>query len=215
MQALILAAGRGSRMGILTKTTPKPLLKIGKTTLIENNIHKLQNAKITDIVVNTHYLADKIIKHLKKYDIKFSNETTELETAGGIINAISSLENTFIVINADVFSDYNLQNLKLPQNSLAHLVLVKNPEHNPTGDFYFKDQKYTFSGIGIYDKKLFTNYKKDEKLALGKVLKDNLENISFEVYNGKWLDVGTPERLETANNEVKNRNKYCFTDNSF
>jgi MurNAc alpha-1-phosphate uridylyltransferase len=202
MQAMILAAGRGERMGELTKNTPKPLLKVGDKTLIEHNIEKLHNAKIFDIVVNTHYLGDKIIKHLKNNyndDIKFNEEKQKLESAGGIIYAFDKLDETFIVINADVLSDYDINKLKLPKNLLAHLVLVDNPEHNPNGDFDFNDKKLTFSGIGIYHKSLFDNYLNEKYLQLGKVLKENTHKISFEYHSGFWLDVGTPERLSLAN----------------
>jgi MurNAc alpha-1-phosphate uridylyltransferase len=199
MQAMILAAGRGERMGELTKNTPKPLLKVGDKTLIEHNIEKLHNAKIFDIVVNTHYLGDKIIKHLQNYDIKFSEEKQKLESAGGIIYAFDKLDEVFVVINADVLSDYGINKLTLPKNSLAHLVLVDNPEHNPNGDFDFNDKKLTFSGIGIYHKSLFNNYLNEKYLQLGKVLKENTNKISFEYHSGFWLDIGTPERLNFAN----------------
>lgn len=213
MQVMILAAGRGKRMGYLTKTTPKPLLKLGNTTLIENNIANLKKAEITDIVVNTHYLGDKIVKYLENYNIKFSNEVVNLETAGGIINALPMLDEVFMVINADILSDYNFKNLKLPKNSLAHLVLVKNPEHNINGDFEFDNQKLTFSGIGIYHQKLFTNYQQGEPLTLGKVLKDNLANISFEYHRGLWLDVGSIERLNFAQSLYKRSKLISATNN--
>lgn len=199
MQAMILSAGRGERMGELTKDTPKPLLKVAGKSLIKRNIEKLNNAKITNIVVNTHYIGDKIIKHLEKYNINFSNESEKLESGGGIINALNKLDDTFIVINADVLSDYDFTKLKLPKNSLAHLVLVDNPEHNKDGDFEFNHQKLTFSGIGIYHKKLFTHYLDKQYLKLADVLYQNLVNISFEHHQGFWLDVGTPQRLQFAN----------------
>jgi MurNAc alpha-1-phosphate uridylyltransferase len=204
MQAMILAAGRGERMGELTKNIPKPLLKVGNKTLIEHNIEKLYNAKIFDIVVNTHYLGDKIIKHLQNYDIKFSEEKQKLESAGGIIYAFDKLDEVFVVINADVLSDYDINKLTLPKNSLAHLVLVDNPEHNPNGDFDFNGKKLTFSGIGIYHKSLFDNYLNEKYLQLGKVLKENTNKISFEYHSGFWLDVGTPERLDFANSFFAN-----------
>lgn len=205
MQVMILSAGRGERMGELTINTPKPLLKVAGKSLIKHNIEKLHNANITNIVVNTHYLGDKIIKNLEKYNIDFSPENEKLESGGGIINALDKLDETFIVINADVLSDYDFSKLKLPKNSLAHLVLVDNPEHNLSGDFEFNNQKLTFSGIGIYHKKLFANYLNKKYLKLADVLYQNLGNISFEYHTGFWLDVGTPQRLEFANNYFTNQ----------
>lgn len=199
MQAMILAAGRGKRMGALTDDTPKPLLEVGGKSLIQKNIEKLHNAKIFDIVVNTHYLGAKIQEHLKNYDITFSNEVQKLESAGGIINAFKLLDDVFMVVNADVLSDYDFTKLKLPKNSLAHLVLVDNPTHNLAGDFDFAGKKLTFSGIGIYHKSLFNNYLNEDYLQLGKVLRENLDTISFEYHAGFWLDVGTKQRLDFAN----------------
>ena len=207
MQAMILAAGRGSRMQELTKSTPKPLLIVGGVSLIERVIERLHYANITDIVVNTHYLGDKIIKRLEKYPIVFSQEEKELESAGGIINAFDKLDEVFIVANADVLSDYDFGKLSLPFGSLAHLVLVDNPEHNPRGDFMHNNTSLTFSGIGIYHKSLFDKYRNKHKgaayLPLGKVLKENQDAITFEHHQGLWIDVGTPERLHLANSRYQ------------
>jgi MurNAc alpha-1-phosphate uridylyltransferase len=163
MQALILAAGRGERLMPLTKNTPKPLIKVQGKALIEHTINWLQLAGINDIIINTSYLAEQITQHLKrknnlKAQLKFSFEPVPLETAGGIINALQYLNNKpFVVINADVFCNYDLTQLHLPQNSLAHLVLVNNPTHHLTGDFgldkhriILKSTPYTFAGIGLY-----------------------------------------------------------------
>jgi MurNAc alpha-1-phosphate uridylyltransferase len=199
MQAMILAAGRGQRMGEITTHTPKPLLPIGNTTLIEQVITQLHTANIDNIVVNTHYLGDKIHEHLKNYTITFSDEIEKLESGGGIINALDVLDDTFIVTNADVLSDYDFSTLTLPVDSLAHLVLVDNPQHNPRGDFEFQGRMHTFSGIGIYHKSLFTNYNTNTYLKLGTILLENLQHISFEYHSGLWVDVGTPQRLELAN----------------
>jgi len=217
--AMILAAGRGQRMMPLTANTPKPLIKVKGMTLIEHSINQLKKAKITNIVINTSYLGEQLIEHLGDGSnfgvrITYSDESSgALETAGGIIKALPLLNSKpFIVINSDVLCDYDLSKLTLPVGSLAHLVLIDNPPHNPNGDFSLINnhqitnihgQSYTFSGIGIYHPDLFKSHLEvEQKLPLYPLLKEAIANgqLSGEHYNGYWQDVGTPERLEQANN---------------
>jgi MurNAc alpha-1-phosphate uridylyltransferase len=214
MKAMILAAGRGQRMMPLTKNTPKPLLKIKGKTLIEYRLDELKKIDITEVIINLSYLGEKIQQHLgqnyKGINLTYSFEKEGgLETAGGIFKVLDFFEDQpFIVINADIFCDYPLANLKL-KKQLAHLILVKNPEHNPKGDFNLNqekitlEKKLTFSGIGIYNPKLFYGLEKNKKVPLYQVLKPAIEQglITGEFFNGNWQDIGTPERLQQINNE--------------
>ena len=227
--AMILAAGRGERMMPLTKNTPKPLIKVKGIALIEHSINALKQAKITNIVINTSYLGEQLGAHLGDgsnfgVHITYSNESNgALETAGGIIKALPLLapninslggpgNKPFIVINSDVLCNYDLSKLTLPVGSLAHLILIDNPPHNPNGDFSLVNnhqvtnvhgQTYTFSGIGIYHPDLFKSHLGvKQKLPLYPLLKEAVASgqLSGEHYNGYWQDVGTPERLKQANN---------------
>ncbi len=219
MKAMILAAGRGERMMPLTKTTPKPLLKVRGLTLIEHSIIALKKAKITNIFVNVAHLGWQIKAYIGNGSrlgvrVTYSDEFSgALETAGGIIKALPLLgKEPFIVINSDVLCDYDLSKLTLPVDSLAHLILIDNPEHNKTGDFSLTDDQrilinqsnnLTFSGIGIYHPDFFKSYASTPgKLALYPLLKDAISKntLSGEHFDGHWQDVGTPERLEQANN---------------
>jgi MurNAc alpha-1-phosphate uridylyltransferase len=214
MKAMILAAGRGQRMMPLTQNTPKPLLKIKGKTLIEYRLDALKKTDITEVIINLSYLGEKIQQHLgqnyKGINLTYSFEKEGgLETAGGIFKVLDFFEDQpFIVTNADIFCDYPLFNLKLKQQ-LAHLVLVKNPEHNPKGDFNLNqemltlEKKLTFSGIAIYNPKLFEGLEKNKKVALYQVLKPAIEQnlMTGELFNGNWQDIGTPERLQQINNE--------------
>ena len=182
MKAMLLAAGRGKRMRALTANIPKPLLEVRGKCLIDWHLEKLSKAGFKDVVINVSYLSDKIIKHISdgkrwKLNIIISNESEALETAGGIRKAIFYLGNDpFVVINTDIFSDYdyrNFKNIPLKQASLGHLVMVKNPAHNANGDFGLTkngilimndDQLFTFSGIAIYKPKLFANLKEGIKI---------------------------------------------------
>ena len=217
MRAMILAAGRGERMMPLTKDIPKPLIEVKNIALIEYSINVLKKAYITEIVINISYLGGQIKSHLgdgTKFGVKlsYSDESANaLETAGGIIKALPMLGNKpFIVINCDVLCDYDISQLKLPISSLAHLVLINNPMHNPTGDFSLANdqivevdnQSYTFSGVGIYHPDFFKNHIHSQgKLPLYLLLKEALvaNQLTGELYQGYWQDVGTPNRLEQAN----------------
>ncbi|CAC9455804.1 N-acetylmuramate alpha-1-phosphate uridylyltransferase MurU [bacterium endosymbiont of Bathymodiolus sp. 5 South] len=217
MKAMILSAGRGERMMPLTKDTPKPLIKVHDKTLIEHSIDTLKNAAITDVVINIAYLGEKIQAHLGDGDkfginIEYSIEQNALETAGGIIQALSLLGDApFIVINSDILYDYDLSTLALPNNSLAHLLLIDNPKHNPNGDFSLTGNKitlpntqtYTFSGIGLYHPNFFQSHLHNNgKLPLSTLFKEAINNkqLTGEHYLGYWQDIGTPERLRVVNN---------------
>ncbi len=213
MKAMILAAGRGKRMRPLTDHTPKPLLQAGKHRLIEYHLYNLKKSGFKDIVINIAWLGQQIIDFLgdgSNYDlnIQYSNEGKQaLETGGGILKALPLLgDKSFLVINGDIWTDYPYQKLKdIKPDGLAHLVLVNNPQHNPDGDFYLSQnklseagqQKYTFSGIGIYTKEFFDNQTK-EKFPLAPIIKNHIKNnqIDAELYTGKWDDIGTAERLD-------------------
>ena len=209
MRAMILAAGRGKRMTPLTDTLPKPLLEVHAKALIVHTIERLVKGGFQTIVINIAYLGQKIIDALgdgSKWGVEIiysdEREVGVLESAGGIIKALPHLGGQFLVVNADVWSDYPFDvNFQL-QNSLAHLLLVKNPSHNPHGDFEYMGAKYTFSGIGYYDAKIFEAYP-IQKQPLAPILRKNiaLKKISFELHSGEWKDIGTPKRLNEINKE--------------
>jgi MurNAc alpha-1-phosphate uridylyltransferase len=222
---MILAAGRGERMRPLTDNLPKPLLKVDGKMLIEYHLEKLKAAQVTDVVINHAWLGKKIEQALgdgSKYglNIIYSPEGEALETAGGILNALPLLRgmddktDAFIVINGDIYCDYELSNLPSSLSGLAHLVLVNNPQHNPEGDFLLTksgaveqagDNKHTFSGIGVYHPDLFKDYP-NGKLALAPVLRKAIDQnqVTGEFYQGVWHDIGTPERLNELDLYLKN-----------
>ncbi len=215
--AMILAAGRGERMRPLTDTTPKPLLQVGNKTLIEHHINALEKAGIHHLVINHAYLGEKIEAFLgsgEKYGVRISYSAEghgkALETGGGIFNALPLLgDEPFVVVNADIWTDYNFSQLSINDESLAHLVLVTNPEHNQSGDFAIKQgklvaegsQKLTYSGIGIYRAELFKGCSAGA-FPLAPLLREAMKRglVSGEYYPGVWLDVGTPERLMQIEN---------------
>jgi len=219
MKAMILAAGRGERMGKLTQNCPKPLLKVRGKCLIDWHLIKLCEAGFQDVVINVAYLSKQIIDFVGDgsnwgLNISISEEIEALETAGGIKKAIKYLgDEPFAVINADIFSNYNYKNLKnrsLQNKSIGHLVLVNNPEHNLTGDFGIMDdgiltmnseRPLTFSGIALYDPKFFSELTEGNKIKLAPILEIeiNKKYIQGELFEGLWSDVGTQERLNMIN----------------
>lgn len=213
MKAMILAAGRGERMRPLTDATPKPLLQAGPKCLIEYHLINLATAGFTEVVINVAWLGQQIIDVLgngEKYNLNicYSNEGDQaLETGGGIYNALSLLgEEPFLVINGDVWTDYPFEKLRAFElKDKAHLVLINNPQHNLQGDFSIRDgrllndenNRFTFSGIGIYSHEFFAP-SSDGKYPLAPMIRRYIDSneVSGEVYQGKWIDIGTPQRLE-------------------
>lgn len=219
MKAMILAAGLGSRMRPLTDHTPKPMLKVAGKPLIEHQINKLVAAGIKDFVINTAYLAEQIEGYLKdgahlNCSIQYSRETEPLETGGGIFKALPLLgEAPFLLVNGDVWHDMDYQDLiNTELSGLAHLVLVDNPDFNCDGDFYLKEglantdqqgEAYTFSGISILHPQLFKECQKGVfKLAPLLIEAMKQQQVSAERYQGYWLDVGTPQRLQELNENI-------------
>jgi len=219
MRAIILAAGRGTRMGSLTDAVPKPLLKVGDKYLIEYSIYALKKIGIEDIIINVSYLKDDIKTALgngSAYGVRFhySEEEEALETGGGIVKALPMLgKSPFIALSSDVICDYPLSKLPRRLKGLAHLVLVNNPSFHPKGDFNLNknllqnaDQNdFTYANIGVYDPNLFTE-QKITKFKLGTVLKTAVaeSKITGEVYQGSWFNIGTPEDLAGLSTENLN-----------
>ncbi|HUH42983.1 MAG TPA: nucleotidyltransferase family protein [Sulfurimonas sp.] len=215
MKAMILCAGRGERMRPLSDKIPKPLIEIHSKPLVLWHIERLASLDIREIIINIAYLGDKIISYLgdgSKWGVKIiysdERESGALESAGGIIKALPHLSSdTFLVVNGDVWCDYEFERDFDLGSDLAHLILVPNPEHNPLGDFGLDksratnsaDTKYTFSGIGYYNPVLF-NTLKEAKLPLAPILRQAIDKnrVSASLYEGVWHDIGTPQRLRVA-----------------
>ena len=203
MKAIILSSGKGTRMMPLTKDMPKPMLEVNGEPLIAHKIKLLEDASINEIFINVAYKKDVITNYIKSLNknIYLIDEGDEpLGTAAGIRNIVSDLKDeSFIVINSDVWTDYPLDQLKeLDLNdNLAHIVLIETPDYL-AGDFDINGEaittgkKYVFSGIGKYHTELFKKYNDKD---LGDILRAE-EKISFSIYGRQWMDIGTPERLK-------------------
>ena len=221
MKAMILAAGRGERMRPLTDHTAKALLAAGGKRLIEYHIESLARAGIREIIINHARLGEQIEQALGDGDgygvrIFYSPEGEQvLETGGGIFNALPLLGAApFIVVNADVWTDYPFTQLPADPEGLAHLVLVDNPPHHSEGDFTLRDGyvlvdgnvKLTFSGIGVYRPELFAACQPG-KFPLAPLLRAAMakRQVTGGHYQGAWFDIGTPERLQQLDELLANR----------
>ncbi len=228
MKAMILAAGRGERMRPLTDRTPKPLLPVAGRPLIVWHVERLAACGFRDVVINHAHLGEQIEALLGGGDawglrIHYSPEPPgALETAGGIANALSLLgEQPFLVINGDIFCDWNPARAAaaLRVVDLAHLVLVPNPPQHPHGDFSFLEPEvgadstafdgagamHTFAGIGVYRPELFAGINRGQPARLAPLLRAAMAEgkVSGELHRGRWVDVGTPQRLEELDRELR------------
>lgn len=222
---MILAAGRGERMRPLTDTMPKPLIAVAGRPLIEHHIAALKAAGITDFVVNLGWLGERLRAHFGDGSalgvrISYSEEGwPALETGGGIFRALPMLgPEPFLLANGDVYADYDWSALArlagaLPENELAHLVLVPNPSHNPKGDFGLAAgrvitacvESYTYAGIAILRPELLAEASSGGAFPLAPLLRDAIirGRVSGELFEGRWSDVGTPERLALLERQLE------------
>lgn len=236
MKALIFAAGLGERMRPLTDTTPKPLLRVGGKPLIEWHLEKLAALGIRDVVVNTSWLADQFPTALgdgARWNLRlhFAYEgDTPLETGGGMLNALPLLgdadgsNEAFLLVNGDVWTDYDFAGLPREPRGLAHLVMVDRPPQATHGDFALDadgcvradgERTLTYSGIGVYRPQLLDGWRGvvpapaiangKPRFPLAPILRAHMASggISGEHHRGKWTDVGTPERLARLDADLR------------
>jgi N-acetyl-alpha-D-muramate 1-phosphate uridylyltransferase len=223
-QAMILAAGRGERMRPLTDTCPKPLLHLKGKPLMEYHLDAFAHGGFRDVVVNTAWLGEQIEDHYGEETesgvrLVYSHEGQDfggaLETAGGIARALPLLAEVFWVVAGDVYMPRFLftraaYDKFAAGGKLAHVVLVPNPPHNARGDFGLSAQgmalnqaavRHTFSTVALYRREFFASLPAGNpqglKVPLAPMLRQAMDRgeVSAELYEGPWTDVGTPQRL--------------------
>ena len=224
-KAMVLAAGRGTRMRALTDDLPKPLIQVRNKSLIDHVFDNIVRQNIRDIVVNLCYLGEKIRENCQKrkeLNFSFSYEEEALETGGGVKKALPLLNApSFFVINSDpLWTNGETPALKRmaqawnPDESDALLLLVPKEKavgHDGSGDYFVYDGKpvrktnpneeapYIFAGIQILSTSLFKD-SPDGKFRLVP-LYDKAQaagRLSCVIHDGEWFHVGTPEALALA-----------------
>lgn len=208
---MLLAAGRGERLRPLTDHLPKPLVEVAGRPLVEHVIERLAHAGIRDLVINHAWLGEQLVSCLGDGSrlgvaIAWSAEPAgALEVGGGIRRALPLLGDApFVTVNADVWCDFDFEDLPAAPPRQAHLVLVDNPAHVPDGDFALVDgevlatgtPRLTYSGIGLYHPRFFAG-DFPARVALLPLLRRAIDagEVTGQRHGGDWHDAGTLARL--------------------
>ena len=229
MKAFILAAGRGERMRPLTDHTPKPLLPAGGKPLIVWHLERLRESGLRDVVINHAHLGEQIEAALGDgsrfgLSIAYSPEPPgALETAGGIANALELLgDEPFLVVNGDVWCDWDFRRAQAlaERQPLAHLVFVDNPPQHAGGDFCLDGQtvRYansgpaptlTYAGTGVFSPSFFASVARGTVMKMRPLLDAAIAQgiVTGERHRGRWVDVGTPERLAELDRQLCSQSK--------
>ena len=225
MKAMILAAGRGERLRPRTDRTPKALIEADGKPLLAWHLERIARAGIREVVINVSHLASEIMRRFGDgaehgLALRWSQEPQPLETAGGIAQARALLGAApFLLVNADIWYDYDLSALSGVDLGarLAHLVLIPNPAHNPSGDFSLEAgrvgndpaPRYTYAGIAVLSPALVAGVSPGEKAPLAPLLRSAASRgeVTGELFHGAWHDVGTEERLAKLLGALQGRSR--------
>ncbi len=228
MKAIVLAAGRGSRMRPLSDVRPKPLLEVHGKPLIAWHLEALARAGVREIVINTAWLEEQIVDALGdgarwgvtiSYSLEGRDHGGALETAGGIATALPMLGDAFWIVSADIWApDFRFGESTaarfVESGRSARLWLVPSPAFHPAGDFGLgadglgladgtgpDGQRWTYANIALARAELFKGVAPGTSAKLAPLLYDGMRErrIGAEVYRGRWENVGTPEQLAALN----------------
>jgi N-acetyl-alpha-D-muramate 1-phosphate uridylyltransferase len=234
MKAMILAAGLGSRLKPWTDHHPKALAMVNGKSLLQRNIAYLQQFGITEIVINVHHFADQIREAIHQNNgwgssITISDETNEvLETGGGLLKAQAFLKGSeaFVLMNADILTDLNLQTMLLGHQANAALATLAITDRSSSRVFLWNDKQqlcgwrnqqtleekimqphsnplkpFAFSGVHIINSSIFDVITQRGKFGMVDVYLSLCAQHSifgFLHSGGKLLDVGKPESILLA-----------------
>lgn len=233
-ECVILAGGYGSRLGKITKKTPKPLLKINQKPFIKYLIENLYRQGVRKFFILTYYKHEMFLKTLpKKYKdslIFIIREKKKLGTAGGINNIKKILNRSFFVVNGDTYFDINIRDLESSTNNLKASIgvaITKSSDHvgyksykiNSKNEVIaFKEtknsSKLVCGGVYFLKKKVFNNFKNFQVLDLDKnIIQKNLikKNIIAKKYNSDFIDIGSINSLRKSKSFLRKKNyRPCF-----
>ncbi len=220
-RAVILAAGLGTRLKWLTNHRPKALMMVAGEPVITHVIRSLVAQGIRDIVVNAHHHAEALAHYLANgsrfgCSITISYESELLDSGGGVKQALKFLpgDGPVAVYNADVLTDFDVDRLSalLPDGGVA-IGLVVNPKHHPEGDFALNgalvanegEQCFTFSGISVWDARVFDSYPQGAVFSLVQPIRELVGKGMCRglLHRGDWFDIGRPTDLVRANRQYR------------
>ncbi len=207
-QAVILCGGFGTRLGSLTKKTPKPLLKINDKPFIDYQIKNLARHGIKEIILLCCYKYNQFKKkyHNKKFlssKIICFNEKTPKGTGGGLLMIKKKLNKYFLVINGDTIFDINYLDIfnKSKKNKLACIATT-----NKTGiryDILSSKKKFINAGVYVFNKKIF-KYFKSKVISIEKdifpklILNKEIQTVFYDKNKFNFLDIGVPEDFKKS-----------------
>jgi len=221
---MVLAAGLGTRLRPVTETIPKPLIEINGRSLLDHAIDRLTLVGVERVVVNVHYKAAMVVSQLARRDhprIEISHETELLDTGGGVARALPLLDDTFFVVNSDVFwldgKDRALQRLAAafdPERMDAVLLLQRTATAvgyegsgdyliDPSGRPHRRSERevaaFLFGGIQLLHRRAFRGIP-DRVFSLVRLFDraDEAGRLQAIVHDGEWYHVGTPQGLATT-----------------
>ncbi|MBF0280986.1 MAG: nucleotidyltransferase family protein [Zetaproteobacteria bacterium] len=217
-QAIILAAGRGTRLKWLTEKHPKPLMKIRDDYAIVHVIRALVAQGVKDIAINVHHHGQQIIDALGNGDhfgvrLHYSIEQQLLDSGGGVRTALAQLPHhhgDILVHNADILTHIDLRFMqKIAVDTDAVLAMVPNPPHHTKGDFTVVEDRvehageptFTFSGISIWQRAWVQQWPLQQNFSLVEKMREAMQKgrCGGFIHHGVWLDIGRPKDLMRAN----------------
>lgn len=225
---VIMAGGLGTRLGELTKDTPKPMLKVGTKPMVEHIIDMFVSYGFTKFMLSVNYKAEIIKEYFKDgsqfgIEIRYLEEKKQLGTGGALSLIDTNINEPFFVTNGDVLSSLNYEKLlsyHKEQNSTATMCIKKDSHQIPYGvieidnknnikDIQEKPIKEFFINTGIYvfEPEILNFVPKNEFFDLPNIFdilnKKNKVLKAFEI-NEYWVDIGRPSDYENIKNKIKN-----------
>jgi NDP-sugar pyrophosphorylase family protein len=226
MEAIILAGGKGTRLRPYTVTLPKPLVPVGEHPILELVIHQLKKAGVSKITLAVNHMADLIMAYCGSGDkfgvkIEYSLEDKPLSTVGPI-KLIKDLPDNFLVMNGDVLTDLNYEELYQNHLNSNALLTVATYHREVKIDFgvmqldkilntiigFSEKPTYKFDvsmGVYVFNRKILERVPSNQFYGFDNLVIDLLnrkEKINAYPYSGYWLDIGRPDDFEQAQNDV-------------
>ena len=236
MKAMIFAAGVGSRLGQLTQNTPKCLMPLGGGTILEHVISRLKVAGVTEVAINLHHLPEQITQYLTQQQnfgltVHLSHEPALLNTGGGLkkLRDIFVGEDAFFVHNADIYCTHDLTSLVGDHRSLKAVATLGVMQRASKRGLYIDRSKrltgwteeetpkptesdiYAFSGISVCSGQIFSYMDSRDTFSIIETFlaaaRATERVFGSLIPSSGWVDIGTPERLEVLQKELRDEKK--------